>query len=53
MDSLEYFKESNLETIDINYDYHSIKRDEPLTGYESKFKVLGNPIYFIKLKKIM
>ena len=51
VDSLEYFKESNLETVDINYDYHSIKRDEPLTGYESKFKDLGNPIYFIKLKK--
>ena len=51
VDSLEYFKESNLETVDINYDYHSVKRDEPLTGYESKFKDLGNPIYFIKLKK--
>ncbi len=51
LDSLEYFKESGLETVDLNYDYHSIKRDEPLTGYESKFKDLGNPIYFIKLKK--
>ncbi len=51
LDSLEYFKESGLETVDINYDYHSIKRDEPLTGYESKFKDLGNPIFFIKLKK--
>ncbi len=51
MDSLDYFKEANLSTVDINYDYHSIKRDEPLTGYESKFKDLGNPIYYIKLKK--
>ena len=51
MDSLEYFKEANLKTLDINYDYHSIKRDEPLTGYETKFKDLGNPIYYIKLSK--
>ena len=51
VDSLDYFKEANLKTIDINYDYHSVKRDEPLTGYESKFKDLGNPIYYIKLSK--
>lgn len=51
MDSLEYFKESDLKTLDISYDYHSIKRDEPLTGYESKFKDLGQVIYYIKLSK--
>lgn len=52
IDSLDYFKQANLETVDINYNYHSIKRDEPLTGYESKFKDLGQAIYYIKLKKI-
>lgn len=52
IDSLNYFKQANLETVDINYNYHSIKRDEPLTGYESKFKDLGQAIYYIKLKKI-
>lgn len=51
IDSLDYFKEANLNTLDINYDYHSVKRDEPLTGYERKFKDLGNPIFYIKLSK--
>lgn len=50
-DSLEYFKEGNLEILDINYDYHSISRDEPLTAYESKFKDLGQKIYYAKLRK--
>ncbi|MDO4500013.1 MAG: tRNA (guanosine(46)-N7)-methyltransferase TrmB [Erysipelotrichaceae bacterium] len=51
VDSLEYFKEANLNTDDISYDYHAIERNEPLTGYESKFKELGQPIHFIKLSK--
>ena len=50
-DSLEYFKEANLKVLDISYDYHSVKRNEPLTGYERKFKDLGNPIYYVKLTK--
>ena len=50
-DSLEYFEGSNLSIEEINMDYHSVKRDEPLTGYESKFKDLGNPIYYVRLRK--
>lgn len=51
IDSLEYFEEANLKTVDINYNYHEIYRDEPLTAYEQKFKELGLPIYYIKLSK--
>lgn len=50
-DSLDYFNMSNLKLVETNENYHSIKRDEPLTGYERKFKDAGNPIYFAKLKK--
>lgn len=50
-DSLEYFKASNFDIVDVNENYHSIERDEPLTGYESKFKNEGLPIYFVKLIK--
>lgn len=50
-DSLEYFETAKLKTLDISNDYHSIKREEPLTGYEQKFKDLGNPINYIKLSK--
>ena len=51
VDSLEYFKETNLNILDISYDYHSVKRIEPLTGYERKFKDLGYPVYYVKLAK--
>ena len=51
IDSLEYFKEANLKALDISYDYHNVKRDEPLTGYERKFKDLGYPVYYVKLAK--
>ncbi len=51
IDSLEYFKEANLKVLDISYDYHSVKRLEPLTGYERKFKDLGYPVYYVKLAK--
>lgn len=51
MDSLAYFEKANLKIVDISYDYHAIKREEPLTGYETKFKNLGNPIYYAKLTK--
>ena len=51
IDSLEYFKEADLKVLDISYDYHSVKRDEPLTGYERKFKDLGYPVYYVKLAK--
>lgn len=49
MDSLTYFDEANMKVIDISYDYHSIVRNEPLTGYEQKFKDLGYPIYYAKV----
>lgn len=50
-DSIEYFKASNFKILEINEDYHSIIRNEPMTGYERKFKNEGFPIYFIKLEK--
>lgn len=50
-DSLEYFKESPFIVNDINFDYYSIKRDEPMTAYEKKFVSLGNKIHFAKLLK--
>lgn len=50
-DTLEYIKESNFDAVDINRDYHSVKRDEPLTAYESKFKDQGLPINYLLLKK--
>lgn len=50
-DSLEYFKASSFIIAEINEDYHKIKRDEPLTGYETKFKNAGQPIYYVRLTK--
>lgn len=50
-DSIEYFKSSNFNILEINENYHSVIRDEPMTGYERKFKSEGIPIYFVKLKK--
>lgn len=50
IDSLDYFKEANIEILEINYDYHSIKRNEPMTAYEAKFVSLGQPIYYVNMK---
>lgn len=50
-DSLDYFKEANLNIDEIDYDYHHINRIEPLTAYERKFKDQGKPINYIKLSK--
>lgn len=50
-DTLEYIKDSNFDIVDINRDYHSVEREEPLTAYESKFKDQGLPIYYLLLKK--
>lgn len=50
-DTLEYIEQSQFKIIERNDNYHSVKRDEPLTGYERKFKDLGNPIYYLKLAK--
>ena len=51
IDSLEYFKLSNFKIEEVNEDYHSIKRDEPLTAYEAKFKEAGNKIHYVRLIK--
>lgn len=50
-DTLEYVKDSDFDVVDINRDYHSVVREEPLTAYESKFKDQGLPIYYLLLKK--
>ena len=50
-DSLDYFKTSKFVIKEINENYHSVKREEPLTGYESKFIDEGKPIYYARLKK--
>lgn len=50
-DSLEYFEASPFKVDELDRDYHKVKRDEPLTGYEAKFKDLGNPINYAKLSK--
>lgn len=45
-DSLEYFAASKFRLESIDRDYHKIKRDEPMTGYEAKFSGLGQNINF-------
>lgn len=50
-DSLDYFKESSFVLEEINEDYHAIKRDEPITGYEAKFINEGKPIYYARYRK--
>ena len=50
-DSLEYVKESNFNLLEENRDFHSIKRNEPMTAYERKFVDLGYPIYYLLLEK--
>lgn len=50
-DSLEYFENSKFKIVEQEWDYHKVLRDEPLTGYEAKFKDLGNPIHYAKLIK--
>ena len=50
-DSFEYFENSKFNVAEKEYDYHSVPRNEPLTGYEAKFKDLGQPIHYAKLIK--
>lgn len=45
-DSLEYFKESNFELIELDENY--FKEGEPMTAYQAKFVSLGQPIYYAK-----
>lgn len=50
-DSVEYFKNSKFKIIEINNDYHAIKRDDILTGYEDKFIKQGKNINYLLAKK--
>ena len=52
--SVETFKEHNWDIVDLNYNYPftNDKNDVP-TEYERKFRALGTPINFIKVKKIL
>ena len=50
-DSLLYVESSNFKIIDKNINYHSIKREEPMTAYERKFVESGVPIKYMLLKK--
>lgn len=50
-DTLEYIKESNFEVVESDRDYHKVKREEPLTAYENKFKDQGIHINYLLLRK--
>lgn len=50
-DSVEYFKNSKFKIMEINNDYHAIKRDDILTGYEDKFIKQGKNINYLLAKK--
>lgn len=51
LDTLEYIKESEFKLIESTRDYHSINRNDILTGYERKFKDEGKNINYLKLIK--
>ena len=51
LDTLEYIKESEFKLIESTRDYHSIKRNDILTGYERKFKEEAKNINYLKLIK--
>jgi len=46
IDSLEYFKESNFEQLEMDCNYY--KEGEPMTAYQAKFVAEGKPIYYAK-----
>lgn len=45
------FNENNYSFLDISFDLHTREEDIITTEYEDKFSSLGQPIYFIKVKK--
>ena len=47
-DSLEYFRESNFELLEIDRDYY--REGEPMTAYQAKFHAEGKPINYAKYK---
>ena len=52
--SVEMFKENNWDIEDLNYNYpFTNNKDDVPTEYERKFRALGTPINFIKVKKIL
>lgn len=52
--SVESFKENNYSVEDISYNYPlTNNKDDVPTEYERKFRSLGTPINFIKVKKVL
>ena len=51
LDTLEYINESDFIVVESTRDYHSIERNDILTGYERKFKEEGKNINYLKLIK--
>lgn len=47
-DSLEYFKQSSFELVEVNRNY--FKEGEPMTAYQAKFVADGKPIFYAKYK---
>ena len=50
-DSLTYVKESAFKIENVDYDYHKIKRDDILTGYEKRFINENKNINYLRLIK--
>ena len=50
-DSLSYIKESKFNIIELDYDYHKIKRNDILTGYEKRFINENKNINYLKMTK--
>jgi tRNA (guanine-N7-)-methyltransferase len=49
--SLLSFNENNYDFLDLSLDLHTRDEDIITTEYEDKFSAMGNPIYFVKVKK--
>lgn len=49
--SIPEFLNNGFKMTDFSVDYHRHENDDILTGYEAKFKEMGQPIYFAKFIK--
>ena len=49
--SIPEFINNGFKMTDLSVDYHRRENDDILTGYETKFKEMGQPIYFAKFIK--
>lgn len=49
--SLISFNQNNYDFLDLSLDLHTREEDIVTTEYEDRFSSMGNPIYFIKVKK--